>query len=178
MNTAYLSIGLDVVILIALGVTIFYAFRLSSALHKFRSYRREFDGLMHELNTHIEHAYEAIRTMKETSNRSADDLELMYHQAKKMADELKIINEASNSVAGRLESATVGGADDSNPPDFLSTVEHIKPKAKKKKKKQKEEPFAIQDREFEEAGFDPEAEGLQSEAEKELYDALKRNKSR
>ncbi len=180
MSSELLSIILDIVILICLGVTIYYALRLSRSLNNFRTYRKEFDVLIQELNRNIEHAYEALRAMKESSTRSSDDLEDMYRQSQQMSEELKLINETSNSLADRLERVamqnrvTVRDESDVSSGEFLKNVRRVE--------RPSDDGFAIQDLDFQDDGDDDGAfgqsddgEGFQSEAEKDLYNALKKN---
>lgn len=177
MSAELLSVFLDVAVLVFLGFTIYYALKLSRSLNNFRAYRNEFDALMKDLNTHIEHAYEAVRAIKDSSNRSADDLEFLYKESRKMAEELKSINENSAKLAARLEragSAKRGGIkreDDA----FSDNVEPFEAAD--------DLGFAIHDRELDmedEEDFmdedDPQAASFGSKAEKELYQALKKNK--
>ena len=49
MSGSLLSVALDIIVLIGLGVTVFYCIRLSKALNNFRKYRQEFNTLVGEL---------------------------------------------------------------------------------------------------------------------------------
>lgn len=196
MSAELLSVLLDIVVLIFLGITIYYALQLSKSLNGFRTYRKEFDGIMSELNVNIEQAYEAVKAMKETGNRSADDLEYLLRESQKMGEELKVINASSNSLAGRLEKLAQTNSRvaqnmraQSAADDFEDDIAEGEYDAQLYQNVERLERgnaeaddnaagggmFAIQDREFggDDTNADTGAGGFQSQAEKDLYDALK-----
>jgi len=203
MISDWLSFGLDVVILLALGVTIFFAVRLSTSLKKFRMHREEFNQYMAELGKNIEAAEDAIDQLKQASLATGDQLRRKVREGQHLHDELEIMIETAGNIADRLEQAAgaVG----------RSAKEQEKPAASAKKKKTKktadesawsvedDEPepkagkgnkgskggdedlpsFFIQDREVEGGeGAGAGEDKIQSQAEKELYEALQKNKKK
>jgi methyl-accepting chemotaxis protein len=101
--TELLGLVLDVVILICLGFTIYYALKLSRSLNNFRSYRADFEHLLDELTRNMEDAQRAIHNLRITSSDGSKNLQKILNESKSMADELQIINESANSQAERLE---------------------------------------------------------------------------
>lgn len=99
-----LSLVLDVLILVLLGATIFYAIRLSRHLDVFRSNRSDMERLIRELSTQITRAQEGITALDEAAKESGDELRALVTRAQSLSDELSLINEAGNSLAQRLES--------------------------------------------------------------------------
>ena len=97
-----LSIALDCVVLIGLGVTIFYCIKLSKALNNFRKYRQEFNTLVGELGKNIEHAQDAIANLKNSSFEAGEDLQKVVNNARKLTDELQLMHDMGNSLANRL----------------------------------------------------------------------------
>lgn len=174
MDTEYIKLILDIVILAGLGGFIFYALQLSRALNAFRAHRNEFDGIMKNLTKHIDDAQIAVNELKETSQNSGDDLHKLVRDAQYLADELQQINEISESLASRLENAAERGRKNLQIPDD-DLGENVSPISKKRSK---DESFMIHDPDFDEdiIDDDPDMEGLSSAAEKELYKALKKNK--
>ena len=186
MSTEYLKIILDLVILIGLGCFMYYALRLSKALNAFRAYRNEFESVIRQLNAHIDNAQKSIEQLKTTSKTSAEDLRKLVKDAQFLADDLQIINESGNNLAARLEGlaeknrrALPAGT------DYEATLKHhdnVRDIARHRKDEDGD--FFIQDREFEEDDFsdqnsaydddDPALNDLSSDAEKELYRALKK----
>lgn len=180
MSTEYLRLILDIIILIGLGGFMYYALRLSRALNDFRSYRNEFQSVIRQLNSHIESAQQSIHTIKNTTTTSGEDLKKVVRDAQYLADDLQIMNQTGNKIASRLE----GLIDKSRQSDdrYHENVSDIS-KHRKSDHDEDELSFLIQDREFEDDFLNDETESfdddpamndLSSEAEKELYEALKR----
>lgn len=186
-----LSVILDIVVLIGLGVTIYYCIRLSKALSNFRKYRQEFNTLVGDLSRNIEQAQEAIRGMKDSSFEAGEDLQKVVNNARKLADELQLMNDMGNSLANRLERLSENGRGKMNEkPDFGAETA-AKPKqtaakpAPRETRKAPDGPsFFIQDRDFERGESyeddelltrDLDDDGFDSQAERDLYEALMKN---
>lgn len=105
MGGNLLALILDIVVLGALGVTVFYVLRLYKSLNEFKAHRREFDAVIANLLSSIDQAERSVNTLKQVSAKEAGELERLIEQSKALADELKIINEAGESMAKRLEKA-------------------------------------------------------------------------
>jgi len=103
MSSVLLGFILDVVVLIFLGAMIFYAMRLSNSLNAFRKHREDFDQIITSLVTSINQAEKAIHNLKETGQNEAGHIEALIKESKNLSEELKIINDASDSMAKRLE---------------------------------------------------------------------------
>lgn len=200
MITTLLSFGLDIVILVALGITIFYAIRLSSNLNKFRLHREEFESFMGDLNKSIEAAEDAVENLKQASLATGDQLRRKVRDGQHLADELKIMIESGESLANRLEQSAEGASGkkvkkkvktepQSNVQDieendwFLDDIPEPPNNNEKPQRGEDIPSFFIQDREFNdegevghEANADQANENLQSQAERELYEALQKNK--
>lgn len=170
MSSEILALIMDCVVLLFLGVTIIYAYKLTKSLQDFRAHRSEFDSVIANLISSIDKAERAIHTLKQTSAQEAGELERLIEQAKILSGELGIINQASEGMASRLEnlaeknSKIARGADDFE----------VKPKKSSQKVKTKESDmpsFMIKD-------VDEREEHLQSQAEKELLAALRGNKQK
>lgn len=98
-----LSIFIDVIVLVMLAITIFYALRLSQSLNSFKKNKSEFEKLILQLSGHIEKAYNAIDSLKTTSKTTASELDEAISEARFLLDELKQVNGASDNLAARLE---------------------------------------------------------------------------
>jgi hypothetical protein len=185
MSSEVLSIGLDVVVLIVLGVTIFYAVKLTKSLNAFRSYREEFEALLDELTRNMDDAQRAIHNLKMASGDAGKNLQKTLSESRGLADELQIINESSSKLANRLEKSLGSGKVKARDYDeqVFNTIKGVEANAAKKGAGA----FAIQDRDFgkgdTDTGWDmeegePLPEELQSQAERELYKALQKNKGK
>ena len=178
MSSELLSLILDFAVLAALTGTIYFAFRLSRSLDNFRKHRNEMKTLIAELAKNINDAQDAIDGLKATGNIAAQNLEDVLHDSRRMAEELKIINETSDSLASRLEKMASGASgfvpheeeEYFAEPQAANTDEgpgssDIEPPS-----------FFIQDREFDDE--DNQNEDFVSEAERELLQALQGRKQK
>lgn len=177
MTAELLSLILDFVILVALVGTIYYAFTLSRSLNNFKKQREEMKTMINELVKNIDDAQTAIDGLKAASHIAADNLDDVLHESRKMADELRIINDTSNSLANRLEK-TASGTRTARPPVAFDEDDFDDEIADKKASSSEviEPPsFFIQDRDFEDDGDLGEDADL-SRAERELIEALQGQK--
>lgn len=183
MSMTLLSIILDCAVMAALAGTIYFAMRLSNSLNNFRAHRNEMKTLIAELSKNINDAHSAIEGLKATSNIAADNLDDVLHDSRRMAEELKMINETGESLAGRLEklasSARGRSGGSVRSPEFEEDY-YDEPQAANTDSgpdgEAVEPPsFFIQDREFDDeetAGGNKVDEDFVSEAEKDLYKVL------
>ena len=100
---------LDLVVMLLLGVTIFYAVRLSKSLNVIRDSRGEMAKMMKDLTRNIEKAEDAIHRLKNTAKDSGKDLQVIINESRALSEELQFINESSDSLARRLEQAVDKG---------------------------------------------------------------------
>jgi len=185
MSTTLLSLILDLAVLSALTGTIYFALRLSKSLNNFRAHRNEMKTLIAELAKNINEAQGAIAGLKATSTIAADNLDEVLHDSRRMAEELKMINETSDSLANRLEGLASQNRKAPRPyPDLDDVAEEYfdEPLPANSDDVQIEPPsFFIQDREFEQDEDLPadtdQGHEFVSQAEKELLLALKNKKS-
>ncbi len=179
-----ISLLFDIIIILLLGLTIFYAARLSVSLKTFRNSRSEFEKLLTELSNNIIRAEDAIKSMKETAGSSGEELQHLINKSKGLSQELQLMTEIGNSLAERLEK-TSQTARKKAPNDYKrrqnfeenEQIDFIKPKDSENNVDDMFTGFNIKDPEFEydideEMEWD-EMEDLQSDAEKELFRALK-----
>lgn len=173
MSMSLLSIILDFAVMTALIGTIYFAMRLSNSLNNFRAHRNEMKSLIAELSKNINDAQNAIEGLKATSNIAADNLDDVLHDSRRMAEELKMINESSNNIADRLEKLAAGGESYESSSEFEEEEYYDELEAANSDDAPLEPPsFFIQDREFD----DNEDSELISEAERDLLQALKNKK--
>ncbi|MCB9996499.1 MAG: hypothetical protein H6869_08705 [Rhodospirillales bacterium] len=103
MTGSLLSLILDGVIILLLAGTIYYAWRLSTHIRVFRDSRKDMEKLLGDLAGHIERAEEAIEGLRAGARQSGRDLQAIINDAKGLSEELQIMSESGNSLAGRLE---------------------------------------------------------------------------
>lgn len=179
---------MDMIVLGALAVTIYYAVRLSRSLAVFRQYRQEFSNVLGQLSRNIEQANASILGMKEASRSSGEHLQELIDQARLLADELNLINQSADVLAGRLEGLAEKNRKIVKGQDIANDGDKAAPPARNGKKKAngssggisaEEKAFFIQDRDYgededsiDEAGI---PEELQSQAERELFKALQKS---
>lgn len=185
-----ISMAMDVVILVLLAATVYLAFRLNINLKHFRDSRKEMEGLITRLTSNIDKAERAIQGMQNAARSAGRDLDEVISDAKVLSDELKFMNEAGNNLASRLEKLAERNREVTEKIEERITVTSVSSPSKSAPIRLDEGPrgFAIHDRDFE-AGFDDPGEddfeladeefgGLQSQAERELFEALQKGKPR
>lgn len=178
MTGQVLSIMLDIAVLVALGFTIFFCFKLSRSMTNFRQHRQDMGKLIDRLSKNIDEALRAIDGLKMAGDRSGRDLQKIINDSKAMAEELQIINESANNIATRLEKLAENGSalpqEAAQPKNFPATPAR-KPAITDRPA------FFIHDRDYsDEAPVSEEEdvpEHLQSQAEKELFAALRKKPS-
>ncbi len=193
-----LGLFLDGLILVLLGVTIFYAIRLTKSINTFRRSRAELGNLLEDLSNNIAQAEQAILGMKEAARESGKELQDVIEESKDLREELRFMNEAGNNLASRLgdlaeKSRAVAEGHGAVVPD--EDVAEEKPVTVSTKKaatngKAAIQPpvFNIRDPDFDkgeapeaaapviEEGDDPADTGtFQSKAERELFEALQKS---
>jgi hypothetical protein len=94
---------MDGLILVFLGVTIFYAARLTLFLKYFREGREGMQILIRDLNRTISKAENSIATMKENARITESEMAEIVNEAKFLSDELRFMNESGDGLADRLE---------------------------------------------------------------------------
>jgi uncharacterized phage infection (PIP) family protein YhgE len=166
MSGSVLSIFLDILVLVFLGITIFYAIRLTESLNAFRKSRQDFDNVMRALSKNITDAQRGIENLKTMTKESSKTIS----DSRRMAQELQSINQESLALINRLESAASGkllaeALDDPAAFDIFDGGGE-------------EEAFSIYDSDYEEkpAKKEEAPSSFQSQAERDLYDALQRNR--
>ena len=160
-----LSLFLDVLVLMGMGITIFFALRLSNALKNVREGREEFEALINQLNKSIARAHDTLLELKEVAQGSSG-IQVQIEEARRLAEELKVTNKAQRSARAKDAESENYNEQLYN---SLAAVEE------RSKADQDSAPaFFIRDYDLEDDGG--EEEEFQSQAEKELLQALKSNK--
>lgn len=185
-----LAFFMDAAILALLAATVFLAFRLSLSLKAFKESRFEMEGLVNRLNMNVDKAEQAIHGMQNTARKTGLELDEIISDAKKLKDELKIMNESGHSLATRLENLALRNR------ELVDEMERAAAQPIRINKElprvlqndfeaELEQEFSIRDRnqdledEFDrQYGLTDDETGLQSQAERELFEALQSNKIR
>lgn len=174
------SAFLDIAVLILLGVTVFYAAKLSIYLRDFREGREDMEALMRTLAESVNKAQTSMERTRITAQETAQGLEELVKESKFLSDELRFMNEAGDNLANRLEKLAERNSQavvaKSEPMHFIEEYEEeefyedIAPRPEEKTM------FSIRDPEFEVVPPGEESapeRPLQSRAERELLEALK-----
>lgn len=178
MSLTLLSTVMDFAVMAALIGTIYFALRLSKSLNNFRAHRNEMKALIAELSKNINDAQGAIEGLKATSNIAANNLDDVLHDSRRMAEELKLINETGENLANRLENLAAASASSYERSSDIEDEEYYEELEAANTDDGPPQPpsFFIQDRDFEEEDAQDGNDDFISEAEKELLQALKQNK--
>ena len=199
INLAFI---MDVSILVLLAATVFLAFRLNVNLRNFKESRFEMEGLVNRLTSNIDKAEKAIGGLQNAARNSGKELDEVISDAKPLADELRFMTEAGNILANRLEKLAernremvdkienaggIGHGTQITYKEPLPKGTHTQVATPKAAKVEDDAPrgFMIQDRDYGDDADDDvfndefisaESSGLQSQAERELFEALQKNK--
>jgi len=189
---------MDISILVLLAATVFLAFRLTMSLRHFRESRSEMEGLVNRLTANIDKAERAIGGMQNAARNAGKELDEIISDAKALSNELKLMTQTGDSLANRLEKLAErnrelvdkienAGGLGALPSSYHEPVSNKPaPKSIPRPANTSAEPsgFAIRDREYsegfedEDLDFESEMGQLQSQAERELFEALQTNKDR
>lgn len=192
-----IALAFDVIVMVMLIITIFFAVKLSRHLDSFRSNRADMERLIRELSMQITRAQEGISTLDELSSARGDELRKSITKAQTLIDELDIMTDSADSLANRLENLATRNrtlADSMEKSAMGLTYPGVQPdpvlKAKKPfsfeetlpkvnldEDKKSNSFFTIRDPDFEAGEEDEERvfnDEFSSQAERDLADALKR----
>ena len=179
---------MDIAILALLAATVFLAFRLSLSLRTFKESRFEMEGLVNRLSANIDQAEKAIHGMQNGAKKAGIELDEVISDAKRLRDELKIMNESGNGLATRLENIAVRNRElvdqiESSAPQKAEPIRYNieLPRALQGEfEDDLDQEFAIRDRDLgiEDEFADDDDVSLQSQAERELFEALQNSKIR
>ena len=100
----FINLFFDISLLTALGVTVFYCFRLSRQFTQMRADRTAFEVLIQSLNRASAKADESIRSFKENAVNNGDALQEKINRSRALSDELEIMIQAGDNLANRLQS--------------------------------------------------------------------------
>ncbi|HBR69983.1 MAG TPA: hypothetical protein DEA55_11470 [Rhodospirillaceae bacterium] len=199
MTGVLLSVVLDIVVLVFLGVTIYYTVRLSKSLNAFRTQRNEMKKMIDVLVKNIDEANSAIAGLKAAGKSSGERLQEMIEESARLLDELQLMNQSGNNLAQRLESLADGSASRSaalREEDIMCRHERQgRDDFMSRGNMDLDSPFSIQDRDFDQPYEESVQESspwgddevdvtdeipsnLQSRAERELFEALARNRKK
>jgi chromosome segregation ATPase len=190
--SAGISFIVDIGMLVLLASTVYLAFRLNLNLKRFKQSRFEMEGLVNRLTGNIDKAERAIQGMQNAARNTGKELDEIISDAKVLADELKFMNQTGNNLADRLEKLAERNSVLTDKIEAAGTLTQTSSPSKPQAIRLDEgvRGFAIHDREFDEEFAEEEDEfedladddfgggGLQSQAERELFEALQKGKPR
>jgi hypothetical protein len=207
MSSELLSLIIDGLILFFLMFTAFFAVKLSIHLKKFKDSRKDFEALIVDLTRNIARAENSVQGLQNAAKASGEELDAQIKEARAIRDELSLLTEASENMAGRIEKAS--DARKTRKRSLLSEglekevkaerVRKVNPVRKAIVSSEDKGGFAIRDKEFDPSGLEnflgtgKKEEPLRaskkdtsrssndrglSKAEKDLYDALSNIKRR
>jgi len=105
MSADVLSMIMDGLVLLLLAVMIFYAVRLSVQLKAFRDSKKDIEKLLMDLSGHIVDADRAIAGLREAARDSGRDLQEKINDGRALSSELQLMSESGENIARRLEQA-------------------------------------------------------------------------
>lgn len=111
MESKMLFIVMDILVLLALGATMYFLRHVSGSIRVIREGRTELQQLLQQMNIHISNAQHAIESMNKLADEKGKQIQKNIETANGAIDELQFIQRAADNVAQRLEKLTgQGGA--------------------------------------------------------------------
>ena len=102
--SSWFGFALDGIIILLLGLVIFYAVRLSHQIRVFIQNRATLGQMLEALSHALTRADQTIAQLRNVAQTQGKDLEHSIYQAQSLSEELKLIIEAGDHLATRLES--------------------------------------------------------------------------
>ena len=99
---------LDFLVAGLLVATLYYCVRLERRLRAFRTGQDGLREVVDRLNASTENARQSIEGLKQAAGVAAEQLEKRVRGAEALIDEMKVIVEAGNNLANRLEARLTG----------------------------------------------------------------------
>lgn len=172
MTGTTLSMIMDLLVLGFLGVTIFYAVRLTNSLNNFRAMRQEFQHIMRQLTNNIEDAQRGVDNLKAVSRDSGQALQKLINEAKAVSRELEGMPKGSSARTMQRVEPMRPQMQDAEEEAFKMLERELL------QEEEEEDGFSIFDREYDEPSEPAPTQdtNLKSRAERDLYEALLKNK--
>jgi len=177
---------LDGIVLVLLVGTMFFAVRLSIYLKSFRDSRQGLEKLLRDLSDQVDHAERAIDNLKVHARNTGRDLQGAVDDAGHLKDELQIMSEYGDKLAVRLEQLLENrdGVAPKRQPKSDTARKSENASDRKDSDDSGDQMFNIRDIDVDRGdlddglAFDADDEehdgNFSSEAEKDLYNALKK----
>lgn len=122
MENKLLLIFMDVLVLFALGGTMYFLRRISGSIQVIREGKTELQQLLQQMNIHISNAQHAIENMNKLADEKGKQIQKNIEGANASIDELQFIQRSAENVAQRLERLAGQGSNQSgNPPELTAT---------------------------------------------------------
>ncbi len=94
---------LNILILVLLAATVFFAARLSVQLDVFRKGRKDFENILNNISKSVNAAENAIQGMRAVASEEGTNLQKVIDRGRSLSDELQLIHDAGDALAERLE---------------------------------------------------------------------------
>lgn len=101
----FLSVLLDVALILLLLTGIRYAIKLSGQLAEMRSSRADMEKFVLEFTSTVGRAEAGVRGLKNAARSCGDDLEKLIEKGQALRDELHFLTESADQMASRLSTA-------------------------------------------------------------------------
>lgn len=115
MENKIVLMFMDLLVLLALGGTMYFLRRISSSIQVIRDGKTELQQLLQQMNIHISNAQHAIENMNKLADEKGKQVQKSIENANAAIDELQFIQRAADNVAQRLEKLTAGQSSGSGP---------------------------------------------------------------
>jgi len=120
--TAWIGLGLDIVLIVLVAIGIMQAARLIRHLAGLRESQADMERFVRDFNTTVMRAEAGIKGLRQAARDSGDDLEKLVDKAGLLRDELQFIVESADQIASRLTEGASSAMRPSTPSERSSAV--------------------------------------------------------
>ena len=126
---------LDIIILLVLGVTIVFCWKLNNKITELKSNKSEMIDFVKSLDNTIINAHKSVVSLKEVTQNASDERQKYVKEGNELANDLSFMIDSGNRLISRMEKAieTVKALEVSIEEKLEEHKEFLKKKPKNKK---------------------------------------------
>lgn len=100
-----MGIVLDIVMIVLLGFTIGFCWRLNKRISELRESRKELTDLIYSFDTAVVNTHKSITHLKEASTNTSIEMKGYIAKSEELINEMSFMNDSASKLADRLELA-------------------------------------------------------------------------
>ncbi len=129
-----MGIVLDIIIVLLLGLTIAFCWRLNQRINELKQSRKDLVELVRTFDTAIINTHKSIANLKEASYNAANELKGYITKAEELINDMSFMTDAAAKLADRLEGNIEKARDAEQVLNVIKKIENFTVKSTKKEK--------------------------------------------